>query len=174
MVGAACVIAIVGTAHIAILARARAYEDQISALRQDVKQYRAINQMMDSLVRAERSLVERKEKALPLLTRGDSLLPAVGELTTGLPAGTYLDGLAVGVDGRVELNGEARSFKDVSRFVKWVGAVRHYQEVKLTQVSKSTDQGAAGYVTFTVSAVRPTPAGGLGANEPVLEGGSGR
>lgn len=172
MAGIAALVIVVGTVHVAIVARARSYEVQALALRQDARQYRAINQTMDSLVKAERLLKARRDKALPLLVRGDSILPAVDELTSGLPTGAYLSELSVTRDGKVELSGEARTFKDVSRFVKWAGAVRRLQNVKLTQVGKSTNAGGTTYVTFTVSAVRPVRAGDQPA-APV-KGGSAR
>lgn len=150
LTGLAALLMLLGTVHGSLKVRATAYERQSSALLPGARQYRTINARFDQLQKAEAALLERKAKAQPLLDQSQSILPLVKDFTGGLPSGTRLVSLTVELDGKVSLSGEAKSYQDVSRFIKWMGETLRYEKVTLAGVQRSDGQK----VEFSVTAVK--------------------
>lgn len=151
LVGLAALLIILGTALVGMKARTTAYARMSEILSPSARQYRTINTRVDELQKAEKVLTDRKGKAVPLLDRGRSILPTVQDFTRGLPAGTSLTSLSVGLDGAVSLQGQAKTYNDVARFVKWLGENLKYEKVVLSGVQRGQGQT----VQFGVTAVRP-------------------
>lgn len=151
LVGLAVVVALLGTVQLGLKARAAAYQRLSGTLAPSAGQYRTINARFSELQQAEKQLLERKSKAAPLLDRSASILPAVREFTKGLPTGAKLTALTVDAEGKLSVAGRARSYNDVSRFVKWVGGTLKYEQVALTGLKRVPDEG----VEFRLTGVRP-------------------
>jgi Tfp pilus assembly protein PilN len=151
LTGLAALLMVLGTVQAALRVHVAAYEQRSSALLPRARQYRTINARFAQLEKAEAALLARRAKAQPLLGQGRSILPQVQDFTGGLPSGTRLISLTVELNGQIALSGEAKSYRDVSRFVKWIGETLRYEKVVLAGVRRGHGQ----QVGFSVTAMRP-------------------
>lgn len=150
LIGLTALVVLLGTVQLGFMAKAGAYARMAATLAPHAKEYQTINARFSALQQAEKQLLERKSKAAPLLDQSRSVLPAVQDFTRGLPTGTKLTSLTVDLDGKLSLTAQARNYKDVSRFVKWVGESLKYRDLSLTGLKNVEGQG----VEFTLSGVR--------------------
>lgn len=137
------------TTFVVVHAQGEAYRRRIAYLNQVAGQYKVVNDSYVSLADAEKNLAARKALLQPLIDRKATVLTVLDGFRREFPSGIQLASVSVPGNGNLEFRGQARSFGDVGRFMKWLSARKGYRQVVLVEV-----QAAEAGVTFSIRAAQ--------------------